>query len=64
MHDDSRQPSAVLPLVLGTVGAVLAGAVVQRVRGDRAAARGEVPTRGDRPARRPAARTNRRAPVL
>jgi hypothetical protein len=57
VHDDSRQPSAVLPLVLGTVGAVLAGAVVQR-------ARGEVPARGDRPARRPAARTNRRAPVL
>ncbi|MEX5303772.1 hypothetical protein [Kocuria sabuli] len=64
MYDNSRQPSAVLPLVLGTVGAVLVGMVVQRVRGDRAAARGEVRTRGDRPARRPAVRKNRRGPVL
>lgn len=64
MYDNSRQPGAVLPLVLSTVGAVLVGMVVRRVRGDRAAARGEVRTRGDRPARQAAARKNRRGPVL
>lgn len=64
MYDNSRQPSAVLPLILSTVGSVLVGMVVQRLRRDRAAARGAVPARGERPARRPAARAHRRGPVL
>lgn len=59
MYDNSRQPSAVLPLILSTVGSVLVGMVVQRLRQDRAAARGAVPTRGER-----AARARRRGPVL
>ena len=37
MYDNSRQPSVVLPLVLGWVGAVLVGMVVRRIRADRAA---------------------------
>ncbi|MFI7585000.1 hypothetical protein ACH9DO_14545 [Kocuria sp. M1N1S27] len=40
MYDNSRQPSAVLPLVLSTVGSVLVGMVVRRLRADRAAAGG------------------------
>jgi hypothetical protein len=64
MYDNSRQPSAVLPLILSTVGSVLVGMVVQRLRRDRAAARGAVPAPGGRPARRPAARPHRRGPVL
>ncbi|MFI7483551.1 hypothetical protein ACH9EU_14185 [Kocuria sp. M1R5S2] len=39
MYDNSRQRSAVLPIVLGTVGSVLAAMVVRRIREDRAAAR-------------------------
>jgi hypothetical protein len=69
MYDNSEQRSAVLPLVLSTVGSVLVGLVVRRVREDRAAARRE--TAGgtaDRPGRpagraRPA-RKNTRGPVL
>ena len=40
MYDNSEQRSAVLPLVLSTVGSVLVGLVVRRLREDRAAARG------------------------
>ena len=48
MYDNSEQRSAVLPLVLSTVGSVLVGLVVRRLREDRAAARGgtAVPSAG------------------
>jgi hypothetical protein len=69
MYDNSEQRSAVLPLVLSTVGSVLVGLVVRRLREDRAAARGgtaagpagrDAPRKGRaRPARR-----NTRGPVL
>ena len=66
MYDNSEQRSAVLPLVLSTVGSVLVGLVVRRLREDRAAARGETAAapaaRGDRRAGR--ARRNTRGPVL
>lgn len=39
MYDNSEQRSAVLPLVLSTVGSVLVGLVVRRLREDRTAAR-------------------------
>ena len=64
MYDNSEQRSAVLPLVLSTVGSVLVGLVVRRLRQDRAAARDETAGgssagRGARPARK-----NTRGPVL
>ncbi|MFF0990454.1 hypothetical protein [Kocuria nitroreducens] len=70
MYDNSKQRSAVLPLVLSTVGSVLVGLVVRRLREDRAAARGvtgPAPSagRGGRragPARSP--RRTARGPVL
>ncbi len=60
MYDNSEQRSAVLPLVLSTVGSVLVGMVVRRLREDRAAARGE--TAGG-PAGRDARRTGRARPA-
>ncbi|MEX5300292.1 hypothetical protein RCG67_16130 [Kocuria sp. CPCC 205292] len=65
MYDNSEQRSAVLPLVLSTVGSVLVGMVVRRLRQDRAAERGEAPARGARRAGRTRpARKNSRGPVL
>lgn len=65
MYDNSEQRSAVLPLVLSTVGSVLIGMVVRRLREDRAAARGEVSDRdGRRAGRVRPARNNWRGPVL
>ncbi|WP_298585590.1 hypothetical protein [uncultured Kocuria sp.] len=65
MYDNSKQHSAVLPLVLSTVGSVLIGMVVRRLREDRAAARGEVAGRAGRAAGRARpARKNSRGPVL
>ncbi|WP_424348091.1 hypothetical protein [Kocuria sp. CH-021] len=65
MYDNSEQRSAVLPLVLSTVGSVLVGMVVRRLREDRAAARGETPGRGARRAGRTRpVRRNSRGPVL
>lgn len=65
MYDNSEQRSAVLPLVLSTVGSVLVGMVVRRLREDRAAARGETAGRGGRRAGRARpARRNARGPVL
>ncbi|MFF0905241.1 UNVERIFIED_CONTAM: hypothetical protein RF653_16335 [Kocuria sp. CPCC 205316] len=69
MYDNSEQRSAVLPLVLSTVGSVLVGMVVRRLREDRAAARGEtaVPPAGRggrRAGRARPARRNARGPVL
>jgi hypothetical protein len=55
MYDNSRQRSAVLPLVAAWVGAGLAGMVLRKVRADRAARRGDVPGRPGRPGRRTAA---------
>lgn len=69
MYDNSEQRSAVLPLVLSTVGSVLVGLVVRRIREDRAAARQETAgVTAGRPGRRagrarPAPR-NTRGPVL
>ena len=60
MYDNSEQRSAVLPLVLSTVGSVLVGLVVRRLREDRAAARGG--TTGG-PAGRDARRTGRARPA-
>ena len=73
MYDNSEQRSAVLPLVLSTVGSVLVGMVVRRLREDRAAARGETAGRtvgrttgrvGRRAGRARPARRNARGPVL
>ena len=69
MYDNSKQRSAVLPLVLSTVGSVLVGMVVRRLREDRAAARGETVTKpagrdGRRAGRARSARKNTRGPVL
>ncbi|MFI7493228.1 hypothetical protein ACH9D2_00655 [Kocuria sp. M4R2S49] len=65
MYDNSKQRSAVLPLVLSTVGSVLVGMVVRRLREDRAAARGEDAGRGGRrTGRARPARRNTRGPVL
>ncbi|GAB2603112.1 hypothetical protein GCM10009696_05790 [Kocuria himachalensis] len=69
MYDNSEQRSAVLPLVLSTVGSVLVGMVVRRLRGNRAAARGETAGRtagrgGRRAGRARTARRNARGPVL
>ncbi|GAA1765801.1 hypothetical protein [Kocuria aegyptia] len=69
MYDNSEQRSAVLPLVLSTVGSVLVGLVVRRVREDRAAARGgtagpSAGRGGRRAGRARPARKNARGPVL
>jgi hypothetical protein len=66
MYDNSEQRSAVLPLVLSTVGSVLVGMVVRRLRQDRAAARGETAgrTAGRQAGRARPARRNARGPVL
>ncbi|MFE7629363.1 hypothetical protein [Kocuria sp. NPDC057446] len=65
MYDNSEQRSAVLPLVLSTVGSVLVGLVVRRLRADRAAARGGPAGRGRRDAARTRpARRSTRGPVL
>jgi hypothetical protein len=69
MYDNSEQRSAVLPLVLSTVGSVLVGMVVRRLRQDRAAARGETAGEtagrgGRRAGRARPARRNARGPVL
>lgn len=71
MYDNSTQRSAVLPLVLSTVGSVLVGMVVRRIRQDRDAGRGGTSARGGRaaPGGRPVPRSrvagkNPRGPVL
>lgn len=69
MYDNSEQRSAVLPLVLSTVGSVLVGLVVRRMREDRAAARhGTAAGSAGRDARRTGrarpVRGNSRGPVL
>lgn len=69
MYDNSEQRSAVLPLVLSTVGSVLVGLVVRRLREDRAAAgRGTADGAAGRDARRAGrarpARRSTRGPVL
>ena len=51
MYDNSKQRSAVLPLILSTVGSVLVGMVVRRIREDRATARGGNAPRGGNAAR-------------
>lgn len=60
MYDNSRQRSAVLPIVLGTVGSVLAGMVVRRIREDRAAARGGTDAPPGRRSRSPGREARRR----
>lgn len=68
MYDNSRQRSAVLPLIVSTVGSALVGMVVRRMRADRATARADAAPGGDRSPRpgRPGRRTGRRGrgPVL
>lgn len=64
MYDNSQQRSAVLPLVLSTVGSVLIGMVVRRLRQDRAAARGGTADRPVQRAGRTRAAGNPRGPVL
>jgi len=63
VYDNSKQRSAVLPLVLSAVGSALVGMVVRKLRGDRAAARGAVPPRNGRRSV-PGPTPRRRGPVL
>jgi hypothetical protein len=65
MYDNSRQRSAVLPLVLSTVGSALVGMVLRKLRRDRAVARGAAPARdGRRSEPRPSPRRAPHGPVL